>query len=224
MPSIPRSREAVVRRFDRSGRHWADIYGGVGEGPFRTMWNRYGRANVRTRFTRTFEVFPDLSGKRMLDLGCASGRYLIEALNRGAVSAAGVDLSPAMIASARGAINGHPRASAVQLRCGDVNSVELKGEFDLVVANGLFDYLDDPAASLANAASRCRGVLIASFPRALAIRALPRLLFWRMRGVRIHIFTQRGILNMATRAGLARCRLERIGPILLLIGERTVRR
>jgi SAM-dependent methyltransferase len=185
------------------------------------MWNRYGRANVRSRFIRTFEVVPDLSAKTMLDLGCGTGRYLVEAVNRGAVVAVGVDLSLEMISLARKAIDGHPRASAVQLRWGDVNSIELEGEFDLVVANGVFDYLDEPAPTLAKASSLCKGVLIASFPRAFAIRALPRLAFWRMRGVRIHLFSKRSVQAMAVRANVSRCRVERIGPILLLIGEKT---
>jgi SAM-dependent methyltransferase len=220
MPSIRTPRETVVGRFDRTGRHWDDVYTGSGEGWIRRMWNRYGRANVRSRFVRTFEIVPDLSAQRILDVGCGSGRYLTEAVDRGAVEAVGIDISPEMIGVAREAVDGHPRAAAVKLRLGDVTSMELEGGFDLVVANGLFDYLEDPAASLTKAASCCRGVLIATFPHALAIRAFPRLLYWRMRGVRIHLFTRRGIVTMAGRAGLSRCRLERIGPILLLVGER----
>jgi SAM-dependent methyltransferase len=221
MPSGRSPGEAVVRRFDRTGRHWDDVYSGLGDGLIRRMWNRYGRANVRSRFMRTFEVVPDLTDRRMLDLGCGTGRYLIEAVNRGAAEAVGVDLSQEMVDLAREAIDRHVHASLIQLRWGDVNSIELEGRFDLVVANGVFDYIDDPAALLARATSLCQGVLVASFPRALALRALPRLLFWRIRGVRIRFFTGRRILATAAQAGLVRCRLERIGPILLLIGEGT---
>ena len=41
-----------------------------------------------------------LTGRTILDLGCGSGRFSIEALKSGALSSVGMDLSPAMIATA----------------------------------------------------------------------------------------------------------------------------
>jgi len=43
---------------------------------------------------------PALHGQRVLDAGCGSGRYLLQALARGADHATGVDLSPQMLARA----------------------------------------------------------------------------------------------------------------------------
>jgi malonyl-CoA O-methyltransferase len=44
---------------------------------------------------------PDLRGRRVLDAGCGSGRYLLHALRRGARRVLGVDLSAEMLARAR---------------------------------------------------------------------------------------------------------------------------
>jgi len=44
----------------------------------------------------------DLRGRRVLDAGCGSGRYLLHALRRNARRALGVDLSAEMLARARG--------------------------------------------------------------------------------------------------------------------------
>src|SRR6476660_3704332 len=43
----------------------------------------------------------DLSGARILDAGCGSGRYLLHARRRGAQQLLGVDLSAEMLARAR---------------------------------------------------------------------------------------------------------------------------
>ena len=42
------------------------------------------RQDVFLRFSRTFEQFGDLRGKTVLDIGCGSGIYVLEALRRGA--------------------------------------------------------------------------------------------------------------------------------------------
>jgi len=41
-----------------------------------------------------------LSGRTVLDLGCGSGQFSVEALKKGALSSVGMDLSPVMIATA----------------------------------------------------------------------------------------------------------------------------
>ncbi|MGH9877771.1 MAG: class I SAM-dependent methyltransferase, partial [Nitrososphaerales archaeon] len=47
------------------------------------------------------ELLPDPAGKAALDLACGSGRYLATLIERGAVPAAGLDISPQMLARAR---------------------------------------------------------------------------------------------------------------------------
>lgn len=51
---------------------------------------------------RAFQsVLPDLTGKRLLDLGCGYGWHCIYAMEHGAASAVGIDLSQKMLAVAR---------------------------------------------------------------------------------------------------------------------------
>lgn len=46
-------------------------------------------------------LLPDFKGKRVLDLGCGYGWHCIYAMQQGAVSATGVDISEKMLAVAR---------------------------------------------------------------------------------------------------------------------------
>ena len=63
--------------------------------------DRQFRSDMFIRFALTFEVFGDLKGKTVLDIGCGSGPYLVEALNRGSKWVTGVDPAPNMLALAR---------------------------------------------------------------------------------------------------------------------------
>jgi malonyl-CoA O-methyltransferase len=60
------------------------------------------------------ELLPTLTGRRVLDLACGSGRYLGRFAGAGAARALGLDLSPAMLA--RAAALGQPLAQADLLR------------------------------------------------------------------------------------------------------------
>lgn len=211
--------DGVARRFRGEAHRWDRIYDDLGH-PLTRLWDRLTRDNVRRRFTRTFEATGDLQGRSVLDLGCGSGRYLIEAVSRGAARAVGVDFAPEMIAIARRLADASPHGDRIELRCGDVRVPEPAGPFDLVIANGLFDYVDDPLPVLSSAWRRTSGTLVASFPDTRAPRALPRSLYWRLRGIRIRLFDRAAIVAAARAAAIENPAIERIGPIFLLIARR----
>ena len=65
----------------------------------------------------------------------------------------------------------------------------------------------------------CRGTLLASFPWKYAIRALPRMLWFGVRGCPVRFFTRPEILSLCQRAGFRCGSLMRKGPIYLLVAE-----
>src|SRR5262245_12826582 len=89
------------RRFAAESDRWDLIYA---ENPpwLVRAWDRWARKNVRQRFARTFELCGPLAGASVLDVGCGSGRYLVEAAARGATRIVGVDVAGPMIECARG--------------------------------------------------------------------------------------------------------------------------
>ena len=230
----------AAARFGREAHRWDRIYRDDG-GLVERLWDRATRRNVRERFVRTFDLAGDLEGASVLDLGCGSGRYLVEAVERGAARVVGVDAAPAMIRVARALADAHPRGDRVALHATEFRRFEPDGRFDLVIANGVFDYVDDALGllSLAAAAARApttttaaptpqtpttptRSLVVATFPARDAPRAFPRWLYWRARGLRIRLFDRGTIAALAERAGLGGpdLRIERIGPIFLLAARR----
>lgn len=81
----------------------------------------------------------DLSAKRVLDVGCGSGRYAVAAAERGA-DVVGIDLSPEMLALARQ----RARDRAVSERCRFVETgfdgYEPDAPFDVVLMMNFVEY------------------------------------------------------------------------------------
>jgi SAM-dependent methyltransferase len=85
--------------------------------------------------------------RRVLELGCGTGRLLLPLAEAGA-QVVGMDASPAMLARARRRLAHAPRelSERVELREGDMRDPALEGRFDLVVvATKTFFYLTTPS-------------------------------------------------------------------------------
>ncbi len=65
--------------FDRFAQTFDTFYEGR-RGRWMRFIDRHFRSDIYVRFARTFEVLGDLAGKTVLDIGCGSGIYVIEAL------------------------------------------------------------------------------------------------------------------------------------------------
>lgn len=100
------------------------------------------------------------SAPDVLDLGCGPGRVGEAVLDSGANTYVGVDLSPHMIALARRRLD---RFATVELLQGDFLDLDLPRTFDVVLALGLFDYLQEPARAASWMRARCTSMLVASF-------------------------------------------------------------
>ena len=86
------------------------------------------------------DLFPDMSGMRVLDLGCGYGWHCKYAAERGAASVLGIDLSEKMIARAR-EINGDERIT--YRICGLEDYEYPEEEYDCVVSNLALHYIED---------------------------------------------------------------------------------
>lgn len=86
------------------------------------------------------KMVPNLSGKRVLDLGCGFGWFARWAREHGAASVLGLDLSANMIARAR-ADTDDP---AIEYRTADLEEIELEeASFDFAFSSLAFHYVED---------------------------------------------------------------------------------
>ena len=85
------------------------------------------------------ELLPDFTGKRMLDLGCGYGWHCIYAMEHGAASAVGIDISCKMLEVAREKTP-YPQ---VEYRCTAMEDMEFpKESFDIALSSLAFHYIE----------------------------------------------------------------------------------
>ncbi|HVW68314.1 MAG TPA: class I SAM-dependent methyltransferase [Steroidobacteraceae bacterium] len=82
-------------------------------------------------------------GARVLDIGCGVGRWSRLLALRGAV-VTGVDISPTMIDEARRRAGDDGVADRCRFRVGDAATLDVEGEFDLILAVTVLQHILDP--------------------------------------------------------------------------------
>jgi SAM-dependent methyltransferase len=169
----------------------------------------YSRRNIVARVRRgprrsrelAVSVVARHSSPRVLDIGCGPGRVAKAVVEAGATTYVGIDLSSRMLELARSRLDGH---EAVELIEGDFLDVDLARTFDVVLALGLFDYLEEPARAAAWMRARCASKLVASFPRWEWVKAPVRHLYYALYRCPIFEYTEAEAEELLTGAGFSR--------------------
>lgn len=109
-------------------------------------------------------LLPDLTGKKLLDLGCGSGEHLRLYLERGAGFVAGVDLSAAMLRQAEKKLADFRPHFALYRAPMECLSQLAESEFDLITSSFAFHYVQDFPGLLNTVAAKLKpqGTLIFS--------------------------------------------------------------
>ena len=144
----------------------------------------------------------------VLDVGCGPGRVGESVLAAGAGSYVGLDLSPRMLALARGRLGDDHR---VELLEGDFLNLELDGAFDVVLALGLFDYVREPSRASEWLRARCSSTLVASFTRWSWVKGPPRRLAYALQRVPLRDYAAADAVNLLMRAGFGRVEVAQYG-------------
>jgi cyclopropane fatty-acyl-phospholipid synthase-like methyltransferase len=118
-----------------------------------SLWDRAstifrGRA-MYVRMEEALELLsPYVEGLRVLDIGCASGRFAFELLAAGAERVIGVDVSAEVIAAANARRGLSSSADRLDFRVMDVTQPDVTlPSVDLITALGVIEYFDPPALS-----------------------------------------------------------------------------
>jgi SAM-dependent methyltransferase len=121
------------------------------------------RPGLFARRELAIEVVREYGSPSVLDVGGGSGRVGEFALEAGASRYVDVDLSDTMLDLARDRLARF--GEKVELVQGDFLTEPIDGPFDVAIAVGYFDYIEDAAAHLRRIGELTSGSLVASFPR-----------------------------------------------------------
>jgi ubiquinone/menaquinone biosynthesis C-methylase UbiE len=187
--------------WDKKASSWDAIY--LEESPASRRINMVLRRAIFDRFSAALRALPDLTGRSVLDVGCGSGRLSVEAARRGAGRVLGLDFAPNMLEIAQGLAKREGVGERCEFRQGDFMALDLGGEkFDMVVANGFFDYMGDPQAVLSRMVQLSRGVVVASFPGKQPVRSFLRKLRYQLQGCAVYFYSEQDVRRLAEKAGL----------------------
>jgi 2-polyprenyl-3-methyl-5-hydroxy-6-metoxy-1,4-benzoquinol methylase len=209
-------RDRVAARFDREAANFDAIYTGEKSAVGRA-WDRLTRENIHWRFGFTLEAIAPIEGKKILDVGCGSGRYCVEYARRGAVKVVGIDVSQAMLDIASRVARDRGLDSTCRFLLSDVLEYHPDEKYDIATAIGFFDYIPDPVGVLSHLREITSGTLVASFPPLWTFRTPFRKL-WRMMGrCYLRFYTRGQVEEYCGKSGWKVERLVTRGPVHMLV-------
>lgn len=126
--------------------------------------DRKFRSDMFERFRLTFEALEPLAGATVLDVGCGSGPYVVEAARRGSRRVVGLDMAEGMLELARKRAERAGVSQACSFCLGTFPQDALQETFDCAMVMGVMDYVPDPASFLAALARQIRRRAVLSFP------------------------------------------------------------
>ena len=215
-------RGKVRRRFERDAQSFDAIYR-LERSPFWRWVNTTFRKAIFERYDITFEQAGDVRGKKILDVGCGSGVYVVDFARRGAGRVVGVDFSKNMLELAAQEAEQHKVADRCEFIQADFLELDLEDTFDISIAMGVFDYVPDQVAFLRKMVALTTGKVIVSFPGHSLIREPARRMRYKLTGKGdIYLYSRDDVERIATEAGLRDKEIIRIhssGGSFVLVGR-----
>lgn len=194
----------------------ADRFDGFYREERRSLFERaahvvFRKPGLVRRFEATARILGDVSGKRILDVGCGSGIYAVYFAKQGA-EVTGVDFSTPMLALAER--NAGAEGVRIRLVPGDFLQLRLDPGFDDALMIGVFDYAAeaDRLAYLEKAAPLVQQRIVATFPKRYTPQTPIRYQWLKNQNCPVYFYTKREIKALARQAGLSET-FHNCGPI-----------
>ena len=167
------------------------------------------RSDMFIRYTLTFDRLGNLHGKTILDIGCGSGPYVVEALKRGARLVTAIDPAPNMLALAQKRLEQNWLAQRCTLVQETFPGAKVEPH-DHAIVMGVMDYVADAASFLAALKPLVRLSAVLSFPSKHWFRTPFRKFRYRLRRCPVYFYDEPTIRSLCTTAGFADIAIRKI--------------
>jgi 2-polyprenyl-3-methyl-5-hydroxy-6-metoxy-1,4-benzoquinol methylase len=164
----------------------------------------FWRGVVQKRLEINVEKLRPFAGKKILDVGCGSGRFCHAFAREGAELVVGVDFAKLMIDIANELAKEQGVADRCDFRVGAFPDIvdDTEAPFDASTANGFFDYIEKPVPIISKMRELTKGTMIMSFPKAVEFRVpLRRFRFW-MKGTPLFLYKENQVRDILREAGV----------------------
>ena len=161
------------------------------------------RPGLFDRRELALDVVREYDAPSVLDVGGGSARVGELTLENGAARYVDVDLSDTMLGLARARLERF--GDKVELVQADFLTAPLEGPFDIALALGYFDYIEDAAAHMRRIGELTLGSVVASFPRWTWTKGPVRKLRYEViNNCPIFDYSEDGLKRLLTDAGFTR--------------------
>lgn len=199
---------STTRHFDKFALSFDRIYCERRSRLMRWLDNRF-RKDIFLRFQLTFAALEPLDGKTVLDIGCGSGIYLLESLNRGARYVTGIDPSKKMLESAANRLESADFPGKSGLIEGKFPGIGLAAH-DHVIVMGVMDYIREPLLFLRALHPLVKLSAAVSFPSRHWYRTPVRKFRYLILGCPVFFYNESSIYRLSKTAGFSECRIKKI--------------
>ena len=183
--------EDIKEYFEIKAKEFDELYDNQGS-LFQMMVNKIFRKGLYERAYITLKECGDVRGKRILDVGCGSGRISVPLAERGAV-VVGIDYSLSMLNLARNFAKEREIEENIEFKDVDFMSDFNEGLFNITLALGVFDYIQNPIPFLSKMKTLTTEQILASYPARFTPQAPIRKLWLYTRKCPIYFYAKREI-------------------------------
>ena len=212
--------EKVRVHFDDDAERFDSIYK-TKKGFVARFIDDFWRGIVQRRLELNVEKLQPLEGKKILDVGCGSGRFCIAFAKEGAKHIVGVDFAKLMIDIANELAKEEGVADRCEFRVGAFPDIvsDAEAPFDASTANGFFDYIAEPVPIIEAMRKLTKGKMIMSFPKAVEWRVpVRRARFW-MKGTPLFLYREKQVKEILKQADVEKYEWINLDRDYLIIAE-----
>lgn len=187
------------------------IYSGD-KNSFGRALDRWLRKDMYQRFDWVMRKTGNSHDKSICDLGCGSGRFVVALAKKGA-RITGVDVAPEMIKLASKLADREGVSSCCQFVCSDVLDWVTPQLYDVSIAIGFWDYVDDPRSRLRVIRGLTKTTFLSAWPRLWTWRVPVRKIRLTALGCPVHFYTRRQVKRLLEEARFEVVTCEVVGKL-----------
>lgn len=167
------------------------------------------RKDMFLRFKYTFDFLSDLENCTVIDIGCGSGIYLLEALNRNAAHVTGLDPANGMLQLSEAHLTNQEYKNKFTL----IESLfpsENVGTYDYAIIMGVLDYIENPVQFLSEVKKIITKATCISFPSKHWFRTPIRNFRYKLRNCPVYFYNETQINTLAKTTGFSKVIIKKI--------------
>ena len=184
---------------------------------FRKVLDFLFRQSIQKRLQLTIKECTSMPQAHILDVGCGSGRSSMALAKATGNNVIGADFSAEMVKMANALARRHHLEDRCHFILGDFAEITFAEKFDVCVALGFFDYIQNPADYLNKMKAITTKKIIASFSAKWRWRNMVRIIRLKILKCPVYFYTEDTIKSLLKNVAIENYAIKNIGRDYLVI-------